>query len=142
MDTASVSSVETIHYPKVNIPVALLLLTVVTALLYLTAENLVDSLEAMTAANPKTISKEFLSLIILPILSNAAEHSTALLVAFKGKFDLVIGVAVGSCIQISLFVIPFLVLVAWGMGKPLSLLFDPMETVVSTVADEWVMRQG
>lgn len=109
---------------------------IVTALLYLTAENLVDSLEGMTAANPNTVSKEFLSLIILPILSNAAEHSTAVVVAFKGKFDLVLGVAVGSCIQISLFVIPLLVLVAWGMDKPLSLLFDPMETVVSTAADK------
>ena len=135
------SSVETIHYPRVNVPVALALLSVVTALLYLTAENLVDSLEAMTAANPNMISKEFLSLIILPILSNAAEHSTAVVVAYKGKFDLVLGVAVGSCIQISLFVIPLLVLVAWGMGKPLSLLFDPLETVVRTAAGEWVITE-
>jgi len=142
IDTTSVSSVETIHYPRVNIPVALALLSVVTALLYLTAENLVDSLEGMTAANPNAVSKEFLSLIILPILSNAAEHSTAVVVAFKGKFDLVLGVAVGSCIQISLFVIPLLVLVAWGMGKPLSLLFDPMETVVSTTTSERVMGGG
>lgn len=139
---ASVSSVETIHYPRVNVPAALSLLMAVTALLYLTAENLVDSLEAMTAANPDTISKEFLSLIILPILSNAAEHSTAVVVAYKGKFDLVLGVAVGSCIQISLFVIPLLVLVAWGMGKPLSLLFDPMETVVSTTVNGLVIRPG
>lgn len=142
IDAASVSSVETIHYPKINVPVALGLLGAVTALLYVTAENLVDSLEAMTAANPNTVSKEFLSLIILPILANAAEHSTAVVVAFKGKFDLVLGVAVGSCIQISLFVIPLLVLVAWGMGKPLSLLFDPLETVVSATAGEWVMRRG
>ena len=142
MDAASVSSVETIHYPRINVPVALSLLIAVTALLYLTAENLVDSLEAMTTANPNAISKEFLSLIILPILANAAEHSTSLMVAFKGKFDLVLGVAVGSCIQISLFVIPFLVLVAWGIGKPLSLLFDPMETVVSAITDEWAMYQG
>jgi Ca2+:H+ antiporter len=142
IDTSSVSTVEEIHYPRVNVPVAFSLLSVVTILLYFTAENLVDSLEAMTTANPNTISKEFLSLIILPILSNAAEHSTAVMVAFKGKFDLVLGVAVGSCIQISLFVIPLLVLVAWGMGKPLSLLFDPMETVVSTFADERVTHRG
>ena len=39
-------------------------------------------------------------------------------------------VAVGSCIQIALFVIPVLILIAWGLGKPLTLLFDPIETMV------------
>ena len=39
-------------------------------------------------------------------------------------------VAVGSCIQIALFVVPALVLIAWGLNKPLTLLFDPIETMV------------
>jgi Ca2+:H+ antiporter len=69
-------------------------------------------------------------LIVLPILSNAAEHATAVIVASKGKFDLAMSVAVGSCIQIALFVVPVLILVAWGIGKPLTLLFDPVETIV------------
>jgi calcium/proton exchanger cax len=74
-----------------------------------------------------------LTLIILPILSNAAEHATAVVVASKGKFDLAMSVAVGSCIQISLFVIPLLILIAWGLGKPLTLLFDPVETIVCVI---------
>jgi len=94
-----------------------------------TAEHLVDSLEGLVAAHPN-ISKEWITLIVIPIIGNAAEHSTAVIVASKGKFDLAMSVAVGSCIQIALFVIPILVLVAWGMGKPLTLLFDPLETVV------------
>ena len=128
---SSASSTETIHYPLVNMPSAFALLIAITAIMYLTAENLVDSLTGLTDANPTGISKEFLSVILLPILSNGAELSTAVYAGYKGRFDLVLGVAVGSCTQIALFVIPLLVTVAWGMGKPLSLLFDPLETSVS-----------
>lgn len=95
----------------------------------MTAEHLVGSLEGLVAANPR-VSKEFITLIVIPIISNAAEHTTAVVVARKGKFDLAMSVAVGSCIQIALFVIPMLVLIAWGMDKPLTLLFDSLETIV------------
>lgn len=50
-------------------------------------------------------------------------------VAYKNKVDLALAVAVGSCIQISLFVIPVLVLIGWMIGKPMSLLFDPLEVI-------------
>ncbi|KAF6752901.1 calcium ion transporter [Ephemerocybe angulata] len=114
---------------KLNIPVAVGLLITITALTYVTAESLVDSLEGLVHDHPN-ISKEWITLIVIPIISNAAEHATAVIVARKGKFDLAMSVAVGSCIQISLFVIPLLVLVAWGMDKPLMLLFDPLETII------------
>ncbi|KAF8066965.1 Sodium/calcium exchanger protein-domain-containing protein [Lyophyllum atratum] len=114
---------------KLNAPVALFLLVASTALAYVTADHLVGSLEGLVAAHPN-VSKEWITLIVIPIISNAAEHTTAVMVARKGKFDLAMSVAVGSCIQIALFVIPMLILIAWGMGKPLTLLFDPLETVV------------
>ncbi|KAG6827570.1 hypothetical protein H0H87_004428, partial [Tephrocybe sp. NHM501043] len=114
---------------KLNIPVALILLGASTGLAYITAESLVDSLQGLVAAHPN-ISKEWITLIVIPVISNAAEHTTAVVVARKGKFDLAMTVAVGSCIQIALFVIPLLVLIAWGMDKPLTLLFDPLETIV------------
>ncbi|THV06854.1 calcium/proton exchanger [Dendrothele bispora CBS 962.96] len=125
----SVSSASTIESPKLNSPVALFLLVASTALAYVTAENLVSSLEGVVESHPE-VSKEWLTLIIIPIISNAAEHCTAVVVAHKGKFDLAMSVAVGSCIQIALFVIPLLVLVAWGMDKPLTLYFDELETLV------------
>ncbi|EJD07523.1 calcium/proton exchanger [Fomitiporia mediterranea MF3/22] len=121
------SSLDHIEKPRLNVPFALGLLVAITALAYLTAEFLVDALDEVAASAP--FSKEFLTLIIIPIISNAAEHTTAVVVASKGKFDLALGVAVGSCIQIALFVIPVLVLVAWCVGKPLSLVFDPLETL-------------
>lgn len=115
---------------KLNAPVAIFLLIASTAFAYVTADHLVDSLNGLVAAHPN-VSKEWITLIVIPIISNAAEHTTAVVVARKGKFDLAMSVAVGSCIQIALFVIPVLILVAWGLDKPLTLLFDPLETVVS-----------
>ncbi|KAF5381548.1 hypothetical protein D9615_005613 [Tricholomella constricta] len=128
LPTMSSSSSET-ESLKLNTPVALFLLVASTALAYVTADHLVGSLEGLVAAHPN-ISKEWITLIVIPIISNAAEHATAVVVARKGKFDLAMSVAVGSCIQIALFVIPILILIAWGMDKPLTLLFDPLETVV------------
>jgi len=65
-----------------------------------------------------------------PIVGNAAEHVTAVSVSVHDKIDLSMGVAVGSSIQISLFVIPFMVILGWIMDKPLSLLFDEFESIV------------
>lgn len=56
-----------------------------------------------------------------------------------------IGVAVGSSIQIALFVIPVLVLLAWALGKPLSLLFDPFESVtlfLAVLLANYTMQDG
>lgn len=70
------------------------------------------------------------SLILLPVVGNAAEHVTALVVARKNKLDLSLAVAVGSSLQIALFVIPVLVLLAWCIGQPLDLEFDSFETLL------------
>jgi Ca2+:H+ antiporter len=77
---------------------AVVMLLVSTGLVAMCAEFLVDSIPAMTANS--TISTEFIGLIILPIVGNAAEHVTAVTVATKNKMDLAIGVAIGSSIQI------------------------------------------
>ncbi|KAL1747198.1 Sodium/calcium exchanger protein-domain-containing protein [Schizophyllum fasciatum] len=130
LDTESADTHDAeLQHLKLNAAFSLVLLVVVTVLCYLTAECLVDSLEGLIEAHPN-VSREWITLIIIPVISNAAEHTTAVIVACKGKFDLAMSVAIGSCIQIALFVIPVLVLVAWGMDKPLTLLFDPLETLV------------
>ncbi|KAH6906185.1 calcium ion transporter [Coprinopsis sp. MPI-PUGE-AT-0042] len=120
---------EDAEHLRLNLPCAFILLGVVTVLVYFTAENLVSSLEGLLENHPN-VSKKWISLIVIPIVGNAAEYATAVLVARKGKFNLSMSVAVGSCIQIAFFVIPLLVIVAWGLGKPLTLLFDPLETFV------------
>lgn len=106
---------------------ATVLLLVSTALVAVCAEFLVDAIPAMVDSSP--VSQAFIGLIILPIVGNAAEHVTAVTVATKNKMDLAIGVAVGSSIQIALFVTPFVVILGWILGRDMSLYFNLFETV-------------
>lgn len=107
---------------------AICLLLISTGLVAVCAEFMVDSINAVVATQ-SGLSETFIGLIILPIVGNAAEHVTAVTVATKNKMDLAIGVAVGSSIQIALFVTPFIVLLGWCMGKEMSLYFTLFETV-------------
>ena len=63
-------------------------------------------------------------MIVLPIAGNACEHTAAVVMAAKNKMDLSLGIAVGSSLQISLFAIPFVVLVGWGISENFSLDID------------------
>ncbi|GAA94196.1 uncharacterized protein L969DRAFT_72783 [Mixia osmundae IAM 14324] len=128
---------------SMNLVSTIIVLLVVAGVTGYTAEVLVDSIQGLTDAHP-SISQEWVGLILLPVAGNAAEHVTAVTVSVKDKLDLSIGVAIGSSIQIALFVIPLLVIIAWGLDKPLSLLFSEFESVVvflavlmvnSTIAD-------
>merc|ERR1719463_604910 len=76
------------------------------------------------------ISKEFIGIIILPIIGNAAEHYTAIIVAGRNKMDLSLGVAVGSSCQMAMLVTPFCVLVGWGFGVDMDLDFHPFQVAV------------
>ena len=107
---------------------AICLLLISTGLVAVCAEFMVDSINAVVEEQ-SGLSETFIGLIILPIVGNAAEHVTAVTVATKNKMDLAIGVAVGSSIQIALFVTPFIVLLGWAMGKEMSLYFTLFETV-------------
>lgn len=120
------------HTPQLSVPFTVILLVIVTVLVAVTAEWLVDSIDELTDTG--AISKEFVGLILLPIVGNAAEHVTAVTVSVKDKLTLSLGVAAGSSIQIALFVIPFIVTLAWILGKPLTLLFDPFESIVLFLA--------
>jgi len=129
--------------PSMSVPLTIALLTTVTVLVAVTAEFLVSSIDGMT--DKGGISKEFVGLILLPIVGNAAEHVTAVTVSVKDKLTLSLGVAVGSSIQIALFVIPFIVTLAWIIGKPLTLLFDPFESIVmflSVLTVNYVVQDG
>lgn len=97
----------------------------VTLVISLCADYLVDSIDAIVATG--AISKNFIGLILIPIVGNAAEHVTACVVAVRNKMDLAMGVAVGSSVQIALLVTPFLVLLGWGMGKQMDLQFETCE---------------
>ncbi|KAI1623803.1 Ca2+:H+ antiporter [Exophiala viscosa] len=107
-------------------------LVIVTLLVAVCAEYLVGSIDAIV--EKAHISKTFIGLILIPIVGNAAEHVTAVIVAWKNKMDLAIGVAVGSSLQIAIFVTPFLVILGWIMGKDMTLHFETFETVAFFLA--------
>lgn len=118
--------------PSLHIYVAWGTLVLSTVLVGVTSEWLVDSLDGFTSGYG--VGKTFVGLVLLPIVSNAAEHVTAVLAARRNAVDLAMGVAVGSSIQIALFVIPLLVIIAWIGDKPLSLLFDPFVAILMFLA--------
>ncbi|KAL7412571.1 Sodium/calcium exchanger protein-domain-containing protein [Mrakia frigida] len=112
---------EVLEVPLLTRLQAALLLVVVTVFTGVTAEFLIGSIDGMTSTGG--VSREFVALILLPLVGNAAEHVTAVVVSIKDKIDLSLSIAVGSSIQIALFVIPVLVLLGWAIGQPLTLKF-------------------
>lgn len=81
----------------------------------------------------------FVGVILVAIIGNAAEHSTAILMAMKNKMDAAVTIAVGSSIQVALFVAPLLVFLSYFIGpRPMDLLFTPLE-VVSVVLAAGIM---
>lgn len=106
---------------------AILLLLISTGLVAVCAEFMVGSINGLVRSS--SISELFIGLIILPIVGNAAEHVTAITVAMKNKMDLAIGVAVGSSIQIALFMTPLVVIIGWIMDREMTLYFTLFQTV-------------
>ncbi|KAJ0167686.1 Vacuolar calcium ion transporter [Colletotrichum tanaceti] len=103
-------------------------LVVTTVLVAICADYLVESIDPIVET--AHISKNFIGLILIPIVGNAAEHVTAVVVAIRNKMDLAMGVAIGSSIQIALLVTPFLVILGWAvLDKPMTLHFETFETV-------------
>ncbi len=73
------------------------------------------------------LGKVFMGVVVVAVIGNAAEHSTAVLMAAKNKMDLAFGIAMGSSMQIALFVAPVLVIAGHAMGRPLGLEFTLLE---------------
>ena len=118
--------------PHMPVTAAISVLVAATILVSVCADYLVGSIDDIVESSG--LSKTFIGLIIIPIVGNAAEHVTAIVVAMKDKMDLAIGVAVGSSLQIALFVTPFMVLVGWIIDVPMSLYFSTFETAVLFVS--------
>jgi len=107
---------------------AMILLALLTVLTSFCSDFLIGSMEGFMEA--WDVSREFIGIVVLPIIGNAAEHWTAILSAYHGKTDLALGVAIGSSCQMALFVTPFTVLVGWVYGTPMTLDFHPFQALV------------
>ncbi|KAL0336765.1 UNVERIFIED_CONTAM: Vacuolar cation/proton exchanger 3 [Sesamum calycinum] len=118
----------------------LVLMTGVVALL---SEYVVATIEA--ASDSWGLSVSFISVILLPIVGNAAEHAGAIIFAFKNKLDISLGVALGSATQIALFVVPLSVIVAWIMGINMDLDLNLLETsalALSILVTAFTLQDG
>ncbi|KAG7100152.1 hypothetical protein E1B28_001931, partial [Marasmius oreades] len=118
-------------------------LVVVTVLVSVTAEWLVDAVDGIV--DEGHLSTEFVGIILLSVVGNIGDLFTAVSMAMKDKVNLSIAIAVGSSIQTALFLTPFLVILGWILGKPLTLLFDPYDSItlfVSVLIVNYVVQDG
>ncbi|RGX02592.1 calcium/proton exchanger [Paraclostridium sordellii] len=104
---------------KWSLKKSIIILEIATILIAIESEFLVSGVDSITAT--LGLSEFFVGIILIPIIGNAAEHSTAIVMAMKNKMDVSVEIAVGSSLQIILFVAPVLIF--------LSLLFTPMSIV-------------
>ncbi|HJU53500.1 MAG TPA: calcium/proton exchanger [Pyrinomonadaceae bacterium] len=114
-----------------------------TAFVALISEFLVGAVES--ARGSLGLTEVFVGVIVVAIIGNAAEHSSAILMALRNKMDISIGIAVGSSLQIALFVAPLLVFASYLFGTPMNLEFTVPEVVavvVSIIIVEQISSDG
>jgi Ca2+:H+ antiporter len=118
-------------------------LLVATGFVALEAEFLVSSLEP--ALEDLGLSEFFVGLIVIPIIGNAAEHSSAIMFALRNKVDVTLEIAIGSSTQIALFVAPALVFISLFVGHPMDFVFSTFEVAavaLSTVLVFMISSDG
>jgi len=132
-NAAEASTVEDDHRSTWSLRKALGVLTASTAAIAWISEILVGAIEP--TAERFGMTNVFVGVVVVAVIGNAAEHSTAILVARKNRMDLALGIAIGSSIQVALFVAPALVLASYFVGPaPMDLVFTPAEVLAVVVA--------
>lgn len=131
-------------HPSGNTGRAVITLLVATALIAWMSEMLVGAVEE--TSHILGLTEVFVGVIVVAIVGNAAEHSTAVLMALKNKMDLSLNIAIGSSIQIALFVAPVLVFTSYFMPHgAMDLRFSPLEVLAvlaATVVTNLVAADG
>ncbi|XP_054780424.1 vacuolar cation/proton exchanger 2-like isoform X1 [Prosopis cineraria] len=118
-------------------------LAILTVWVSVLSGYLVDAIEGASESLHMPVA--FISVILLPIVGNAAEHASAIMFAMKDKLDITLGVAIGSSTQISMFVIPFCVVIGWCMGKEMDLNFQLFETAtlfITVLVVAFMLQEG
>lgn len=117
--------------PKWSLKKAILVLIIATVLIAIESEFLVSGIESVTKS--LGLSEFFVGIIIIPIIGNAAEHSTGVIMAMKNKMDVALEIAIGSSLQIILFVAPILIFISL-IFTPMSIVFNEFELIALIVA--------
>ncbi|HEY3273854.1 MAG TPA: calcium/proton exchanger, partial [Methanocella sp.] len=118
--------------PHWSIKHAALILILATVAVGVESEILVGSIEQVS--HSLGLTELFIGVIVVAIIGNAAEHSTAIIMALKNKMDLSLNIAMGSSTQIALLIAPVLVFISWLMGTPMNLVFNEFEVVAVIAA--------
>jgi len=118
--------------PDLSAPTAAIVLAVTTVITSFATDYLIDAIKG--TVDTWNVSREFVGIILLPIIGNAAEHYTAITVAMRNKMDLALGVAAGSSCQMGLLVTPFTVLVGWALDVEMTLNFHAFQLAVLVFA--------
>ena len=116
---------------KWSLKKSIIILIIATIFIAIESEFLVGGIEDITAS--LGWSEFFVGIILIPIIGNAAEHSTAVLMALKDKMDVALEIALGSSIQIILFVAPILIFISLFF-TPMSIIFNQFELIALTAA--------
>jgi Ca2+:H+ antiporter len=117
------------EHKSASLPRAIVLLLASTICIAVISEIFVGTVEPM--AESAGLHKTFVGIILVPIIGNAAEHSSAIIMAMKDKMNAAIEIALGSSLQIILFVVPVLTLLSLFF-TPMSIVFTPFELVAVT----------
>ena len=117
---------------------AIVILLIATAVVAVLSDFLVGTIE--NVRDSVGLTEVFVGVIVVAIVGNAAEHSTAIVVAMKNKMDLSVGIAIGSSLQVALFVAPLLVFLSYLLGRPMDLEFTVPE-VVAVVVSVYILFQ-
>jgi Ca2+:H+ antiporter len=115
-----------------TLPVALVALGAATVLTAFVSEILVHSLKEFARA--AGLTQFFISIVIVAIVGNAAEHGGAVVIARRGKMNLATEIAISSSAQVGLLVVPVVMLLSFAFSHRLTLAFRPIEIVTMAVA--------
>ncbi|KAK8941352.1 Vacuolar cation/proton exchanger 2 [Platanthera zijinensis] len=129
--------------PEITLWESIAWLAVLTAWVSVLSGYLVDAIQGASEALSMPVA--FISVILLPIVGNAAEHASAIMFAMKDKLDISLGVAIGSSTQISMFLIPFCVVIGWIMGERMDLNFQLFETAtlfITVLVVAFMLQEG
>lgn len=119
------------HHAKWSLKKAISVLVIATILIAIESEFLVGGIESVT--HTLGWSEFFVGIILIPIIGNAAEHTTAVTMALKNQMDVALEIAIGSSLQIILFVAPVLIFLSLFF-TPMSIVFNQFELIALIAA--------
>ncbi len=109
-----------------------LLIIIITIVLYFISEKLIENINIVTLQY--NISEEFLGIILIPLLGSFGENAASIVCAINNQIDASLETAIGSSIQISMFVIPLLIIFSFSMGIEINLLFSTFQIIMLAIS--------